>query len=230
VLTGAGVSADSGLQTFRDKDGIWANFDLDELATPEGFARNPRRVLDFYNARRAALRGAEPNPAHFALAELERACEAAGGALTVCTQNIDDLHEKAGSRNVLHMHGELRKARCCECGALFAYDGDLLPELGCERCGRMGCMRPHVVWFGEIPLCMDEIYAALTSADLFAAIGTSGAVYPAAGFVTAAKRAGMETIEINLAPSDNAYLFDLVIYGPAAERVPQWVASLLAKR
>jgi NAD-dependent deacetylase len=227
ILTGAGVSADSGLPTFRDKDGLWANFDLEDLATPEGFARNPRLVLEFYNARRAALRAARPNAAHRALAELERACDAGGGSFTLCTQNIDDLHEQAGARRVLHMHGELAKARCHDCGAVFPYDGDLLPEMGCEACGRTGGMRPHVVWFGEMPLHMDDIYSALTAADLFVAIGTSGAVYPAAGFVSAARQAGLATIEINLAPSDNAFLFDEKMYGPAAETVPAWVEKML---
>jgi NAD-dependent deacetylase len=228
ILTGAGVSAESGLQTFRDKDGLWAQFDLEDLATPAGFARNPRLVLEFYNARRARLAGAQPNAAHFALAELERACTAAGGSLTVCTQNIDDLHERAGARRVLHMHGELTKARCNDCAAVFPYEADLWPEMGCEVCGRIGGLRPHVVWFGEMPLHLDEIYAALAAADLFAAIGTSGAVYPAAGFVASARRAGIPTVELNLAPSDNASLFDERIYGPAAEMVPAWVAKTIA--
>jgi NAD-dependent deacetylase len=228
VLTGAGVSADSGLQTFRDRNGLWTQFDLEDLATPEGFARNPRLVLDFYNSRRAKLDAAAPNAAHLALAELERACEAAGGAFTLCTQNIDDLHERAGSRRVSHMHGELRKARCNDCGALFPYDGDLYPEMGCEKCGRIGGLRPHVVWFGEMPLHLDDIHAALAAADLFVAIGTSGAVYPAAGFVAVARRKGIATLEFNLAPSDNATLFDEGIYGPAADTVPAWVGKVLA--
>lgn len=227
ILTGAGISAESGLSTFRDKDGLWERYPIDEVATIEGYERNPGRVLEFYNLRRANLGGVKPNPAHAALARLEVAWGARGGSVTVCTQNIDDLHEQAGSRRVIHMHGELRKARCHDCGDVTLADGDLSLELGCAACGRIGGLRPHVVWFGEMPLEMDAIYDALASADLFASIGTSGAVYPAAGFVAAARAAGIPTLEINLEPSENADVFHAARYGKASEAVPNWVAEMI---
>src|SRR5918995_513710 len=185
VLTGAGVSAESGLGTFRDKSGsgIWAKFDPMKLATPEAFAADPEKVHAFYNKRRRNLIEAEPNPAHFALARLKATLAERGGNLFLCTQNIDDLHERAGSRRVVHMHGELLKARCIWCEAVTEWRGDLGSENTCPSCGRVGGMRPHVVWFGEMPLEMDVIEAGLMGADLFVAIGTSGSVYPAAGFV-----------------------------------------------
>jgi NAD-dependent deacetylase len=227
VLTGAGVSAESGLGTFRDKDGVWTKYDLNEVATPEGFARNPALVRDFYNARRANLTTAEPNAAHAALARLEAALAARGGELFLCTQNVDDLHEKAGSGRVIHMHGELAVTRCHYCEATRPDTGPLTAEAVCETCGRAGGARPHVVWFGEIPLHMDEIEDALAQADLFVSIGTSGSVYPAAGFVTQARAMGVATCEINLEPSANAYVFDEKRYGPASETVPTWVEDVL---
>jgi NAD-dependent deacetylase len=180
VLTGAGVSAESGLSTFRDADGLWAQFPIEEVASIQGYERNPMRVLEFYNQRRGKLGAAKPNAAHIALAQLERAWEARGAIMTLCTQNIDNLHEQAGSRRVLHMHGELNKARCHDCGDVSLADGDLTTNLGCGVCGRIGGLRPHVVWFGETPLLMDEIFEAMAGAGLFVSIGTSGAVYPAA--------------------------------------------------
>jgi NAD-dependent deacetylase len=230
VLTGAGVSAESGLGTFRNKDrtGIWARFDPMKLATPEAFARNPQEVHDFYNARRRNLIGAGPNAAHLALARLEAGLAARGDELTLVTQNIDDLHERAGSRRVIHMHGELLKARCAVCEAVSARRDDIDLASACSDCRRAGGLRPHVVWFGEIPLEMDAIHAALTQADLFVAIGTSGAVYPAAGFVAIARRIGAATCEINLEPSDNAALFDERRYGRASEAVPAWATQVLA--
>lgn len=228
VLTGAGVSAESGLATFRDKDGLWTKFPIEEVATIQGYERDPRRVLEFYNLRRKNLAGAKPNPAHVALAQLEAFWAERGGEVTLCTQNIDDLHEQAGSRRVIHMHGELKKTRCHDCGHVTLADGDLSVELGCAACGRVGGLRPHVVWFGEMPLEMDAIYEALAAADLFVAIGTSGAVYPAAGFVGAARQAGIATVEINLEPSDNAALFDAARYGKASEAAPAWVAEMIA--
>jgi NAD-dependent deacetylase len=227
VLTGAGVSAESGLGTFRDKDGVWTKYDLSEVATPEGFARNPAKVRDFYNARRANLAGAAPNAAHFALARLEAELTARGGALYLCTQNVDDLHEKAGSRRVIHMHGELAVTRCHYCEATRPDATPLTAESWCEACGRVGGARPHVVWFGETPLFMDEIEDALAEADLFVSIGTSGSVYPAAGFVGEARAMGIATCEINLEPSANAYVFDEKLYGPASETVPTWVEAVL---
>ena len=229
VLTGAGISAESGLGTFRDKhgDGIWARFDPMKLATPEAFARDPETVLAFYDARRQNLRNAKPNAAHFALARLERELAATGGRLTLVTQNIDDLHERAGSENVVHMHGELMKARCLECGDLPPWPGDLALSHLCPHCGSARSLRPHVVWFGEMPLHMDEIDRALRAADLFVAIGTSGAVYPAAGFVAEARAYGVPTCEINLEAADNADCFDEARYGPASETVPAWVEEFL---
>jgi NAD-dependent deacetylase len=227
VLTGAGVSAESGLGTFRDKGGLWARFDPMTLATPEAFARDPERVHAFYNARRANLLGARPNAAHAALARLEAGLAARGGSLFLCTQNIDDLHEQAGSGCVHHMHGELLKARCVGCEAVTAWREDLSVGTPCPSCERSGGLRPHVVWFGEMPLDMDGIETALLAADRFVSIGTSGSVYPAAGFVSEARRAGIRTCEINLEPSDNARHFDETHYGPAGEVVPRWVESLL---
>jgi NAD-dependent deacetylase len=227
VLTGAGISAESGLGTFRDKDGVWTKYDLSEVATPEGFARNPALVRDFYNARRANLAGAAPNAAHVALARLEAELEARGDELWLCTQNVDDLHEKAGSKRVIHMHGELAVTRCAHCEAVRPDPGPLTAETVCEACGRDGGAWPHVVWFGEMPLFMDEIGDALSEADLFVSIGTSGSVYPAAGFVTEARAMGIATCEINLEPSANAYVFDEKHYGPASEVVPAWVETVL---
>ncbi len=228
VLTGAGVSAESGLGTFRDKnEGIWTRFDPMKLATPEAFARDPETVLAFYDARRRNLRNAKPNAAHFALARLERGLAARGGRLTLVTQNIDDLHEQAGSTQVIHMHGELLKARCEACGAVREWTGDLTPSHACPDCGRAGGLRPNVVWFGELPFQLDDIDRALRRADLFVAIGTSGAVYPAAGFVADARAYGVPTCEINLDAADNADCFDEARYGPASETVPVWVEEIL---
>jgi NAD-dependent deacetylase len=228
VLTGAGISAESGLGTFRDPGGLWEKFDPYELATPEAFARDPEKVHAFYNMRRRDLIASRPNGAHAALAELERGLAAAGGRLTIVTQNIDDLHERAGAERVLHMHGELLTARCTWCAAKEPCREDLDAARACAACARPGGLRPHIVWFGEIPLHMDEIVAALADADAFAAIGTSGSVYPAAGFVMQAKELGARTVELNLEPSDNAYLFDERRYGRASEIVPAWVESVLA--
>jgi NAD-dependent deacetylase len=229
ILTGAGVSAESGLSTFRDKDGLWSKYNIGDVASLEGYRRDPGRVLEFYNLRRGNLASAKPNPAHFALAKLQRAWAARGGVVTLVTQNIDDLHEQAGSPRVIHMHGELSKVRCDDCGDVKSADGDLTLETGCAACGRTGGVRPHVVWFGEMPLEMDTIYGALAEADLFVSVGTSGAVYPAAGFVRAARGAGVRTVEINLEPSENADAFDDARYGKASEAAPAWVDDMLAR-
>jgi NAD-dependent deacetylase len=229
VLTGAGISAESGLGTFRDKKGggIWAKFDPMKLATPEAFARDPETVLAFYDLRRRDLLKAKPNAAHVALARLEGALAERGGSLTLVTQNIDDLHERAGSRRVIHMHGELLRARCGACEAVRPWPDDLTVTHACADCGHSGALRPHVVWFGEMPLAMDLIERALRRADLFAAIGTSGAVYPAAGFVAEARGYGLRTCEINLEAADNADLFDEQRLGAASETVPAWVEEVL---
>ena len=225
ILTGAGISADSGLRTFRDPDGLWAQHDIDDVATPGAFARDPEHVLGFYNERRRNLTGVEPNPAHHALARLENEYR---GDVLVVTQNIDDLHEKAGSRQLLHIHGELRKMRCAHTGDIFVCSDDLSPASECPDCGRTGVLRPHVVWFGEMPLEMDRIGLALEECDLFLSIGTSGNVYPAAGFVASVRTAGRaHTVELNLEPSEGHSLFAEQIYGRASEVVPDYVEALL---
>jgi NAD-dependent deacetylase len=226
VLTGAGVSAESGLGTFRDVDGLWTQYDLADVASIDGYRRNPRLVLDFYNARRRNLLEAAPNPAHSALARLEAGLASQGGRLTLVTQNVDDLHEQAGARAVIHMHGSLKRARCGACGDVTTIETDQSLEDVCAACGVKGLMRPDIVWFGEVPMAMDLIEGRLMQADLFVAIGTSGAVYPAAGFVQAAGGLGIPTLELNLAPGDNAGLFDAAHYGPASTVVPAWVASV----
>ena len=225
VLTGAGVSADSGVDTFRTAGGLWDRYDVAEVATPEGFARNPALVHEFYDLRRSALPSVEPNAAHRALARLQDRLEAAGGGLTLVSQNVDDLHERAGSRGVLHIHGELAKAECGSCGAVHAWPGPLAPRPPCPSCGE-AALRPHVVWFGEMPRFLDEAEAALMRADLFVSIGTSGSVYPAAGMVHAARAMGVRTVELNLEPSENADSFDEGRYGRAAEIVPGWAEEL----
>lgn len=227
VLTGSGISAESGVATFRDADGVWAKYDYREVATPEGFAANPALVHEFYNARRQGLGGVEPNAAHHALADLEKGLAECGGGLTLITQNVDDLHERAGSKNLLHMHGELSKSECASCGDVKKAESDLSTELKCAACGRAGGMRPHVVWFGEMPRFMDESMDAIMTADLFVSIGTSGSVYPAAGFVGEARALGVAATELNLEPSENAYLFTDSRYGPATEVVPMWAKEML---
>lgn len=229
VLTGAGISQESGLHTFRDPDGIWARHRIEDVATPDAFRRDPERVHAFYNARRRALLdpAIAPNAAHRALARLEAEWP---GTVTVVTQNIDDLHERAGSRRVIHMHGELLKARCAKDGRVFDWREDLTTTMPCPACRRQGTLRPHVVWFGEIPQHMEEIARALGDAHLFLSIGTSGQVYPAAGFVQDARRVGARTVELNLERSLGSDLFDEAIHGPATDVVPRYVESLLARR
>jgi NAD-dependent deacetylase len=224
VLTGAGISAESGVPTFRDADGLWEGHRVEDVATPEAFERQPDVVHRFYDARRAALATVEPNSAHRALARLETAL---GDDLLVVTQNIDDLHERAGSTRVLHMHGELLSALCRDCGGRFPWADDLVGEPPCPGCRAAG-LRPDVVWFGEIPYDLDRIFVALETADLFVSIGTSGAVYPAAGFVRAAAAYGARTLELNLDPSEGSHLFDEARHGPAGTIVPAWADELLA--
>jgi NAD-dependent deacetylase len=222
ILTGAGLSAESGLGTFRGQGGLWSNFRIEDVATPEAFARNPVRVHEFYNLRRSWHKQARPNAAHLALARLEREH---GNVLTV-TQNIDALHEAAGTRRLIHMHGELERALCACCGASAPWKENLSLETPCPHCGE-ATMRPDVVWFGEMPREMERIYEALGACDLFVSIGTSGTVYPAAGFVLEARAAGAYTVELNLEPSDGADLFLERIEGPATEIVPAYVERLL---
>lgn len=227
ILTGAGISAESGLGTFRDTDGIWSKFDWRKLASPEGFAEDPEAVHAFYNARRQGLLEAAPNAAHRALAELEARWP---GELLLVTQNIDDLHERGGSTDVVHMHGELLKARCEACEAVFGCRADLSVSTPCPDCSEAGHVRPHVVWFGEMPLALEQIYETLLRCDLFVAIGTSGAVYPAAGFVQEARLAGARTVELSLEPGEVSAAFDERIYAPATEATPAFVERLLAGR
>lgn len=224
VLTGAGISAESGLGTFRDKDGLWSRINLEDVATPEGFARDPSKVHDFYNHRRAKLLEAQPNAGHHALARL---AERLGDRLTLITQNIDDLHERAGSGRVIHMHGELLRALCAGCEHRWPWTGQMGTGDTCPACEARGEVRPDVVWFGEMPYHLDEIYERISETDIFAAIGTSGQVYPAAGFVMDARTAGAHTVEINLEQTDSAGLFDRHVIGPASEAVPRWVEEVL---
>ncbi|MGH3352074.1 MAG: NAD-dependent deacylase [Nocardioides sp.] len=222
VLTGAGISAESGLATFRDADGLWQGHHVNDVATPEAFRRDPEVVHKFYDDRRRELRTVKPNAAHIALARLEQLL---GDGLLVVTQNVDDLHERAGSSRVVHMHGELLSALCDSCQGRFAWDDDLGDAPTCPACGN-DTLRPDVVWFGEMPYALDLIERALSEADLFVAIGTSGAVYPAAGFVRMAALAGAKTLELNLDPSETTYLFDDARQGPAGKLVPAWVADV----
>lgn len=225
ILTGAGLSAESGLSTFRDKDGIWAKHRIEDVATPEAFGRDPQRVLEFYNTRRKGAAGVTPNAAHVALARLES--KYPGRVLTV-TQNIDPLHEMAGTKYLIHMHGEIMRAFCTHCEARTPWQEDLRVDLICQNCRRSGGMRPDVVWFGEMPYRMDEIYAALSACNLFISIGTSGNVYPAAGFVAEARVAGAHTVELNLEPSAGISMFAEAIHGKATEVVPAYVERLLS--
>ncbi len=222
ILTGAGVSAESGLGIFRDKGGVWTKYDLNEVATPEGFARDPVKVHDFYNARRANAATARPNAAHFALARLQSDHP---GEVVLITQNVDALHEAAGA-TAIHMHGRLDRATCSACTACWDAPLVMSADDPCPKCSAPQT-RPDIVWFGEVPQAMDVIAEHLTTADVFAAIGTSGQVYPAAGFVAEAARSGAHTIEINLEPSDVAGMFDAQIDGAATTSVPAWVDSVL---
>jgi NAD-dependent deacetylase len=227
VLTGAGISRESGLHTFRDADGVWARVRIEDVATPEAFARAPAQVNEFYNHRRRQLLDPtiRPNAAHDALARLETQWS---GEFLLITQNVDDLHERAGSRRLVHMHGELLRGRCAHCGTTFDVLTDLDPQQSCAVCGKTGGLRPDVVWFGEMPYQLERIYEVLRRCDLFAAIGTSGAVYPAAQFVAEADRAGAHTVELNLAVADNTGSFAEHLHGSATQVVPQWVERMLA--
>ena len=223
ILTGAGISAESGIDTFRDAGGLWERHRVEDVATPEGFARDPNLVLRFYDARRAAVQSVEPNAAHRALARLDREWT---GNLLIVTQNVDDLHERAGAGRMLHMHGELLSALCASCGGRHRWTAPLIDRPPCPACDE-GALRPDVVWFGEMPYGMERIYAALAQADLFVSIGTSGAVYPAAGFVHEARLAGARTLELNLEASEGSHLFDEARGGLAGALVPAWVAHVL---
>ena len=224
VLTGAGISAESGIDTFRDGGGLWEQHRVEDVATPEAFARDPDLVLRFYDMRRAAIQEKQPNAAHDALARLDRDWK---GELLVVTQNVDDLHERAGAKRVLHMHGTHLNAWCTACDVRSPWRNSLMERPPCPACGE-SALRPDVVWFGEMPYEMDRIYAALAAADLFVSIGTSGAVYPAAGFVRDAGSQGTKTLELNLEASQGSGWFDESRFGPASELVPTWVDEILA--
>jgi len=225
ILTGAGVSAESGLATFRGPDGLWEGHRVDDVATPEAFRRDPALVHAFYDARRAKLGTVEPNAAHQALARLDSEWP---GELLLVTQNVDDLHERAGSKRLIHMHGELTKGWCLRCDERFRWIGPMGEAAACSSCGAAGMVRPDIVWFGEMPYEMERIDEALRNCDLFVSIGTSGAVYPAAGFVQSARYVGARTLEMNLEPSLGSIYFDESRTGPASKLVPEWVEQILA--
>jgi NAD-dependent deacetylase len=224
VLTGAGISAESGLATFRDLGGIWAQVKLEEVATPEAFAADPARVHGFYNARRAQLETVAPNAAHRALAAFDAAWP---GEFLLVTQNVDDLHDRAGSRRLLHMHGELRRIRCTRCGARHAWNAPLATTTPCPACGEARGLRPDIVWFGEMPMHMEAIEAALAACDIFVAIGTSAQVWPAAGFVRLVGRRARR-VELNLERTEASPLFGEAEHGPATSLVPRFFEALLA--
>ncbi|MEM7728988.1 MAG: NAD-dependent deacylase [Pseudomonadota bacterium] len=228
VLTGAGISAESGLKTFRDNDGLWETHRVEDVATPEAFARDPELVQRFYNERRAALSEVEPNAAHRALGTLQKTLRERGGELVLVTQNVDDLHARGGATNVIHMHGELKGGLCAVCDFRWDVDSALTPQTACLACRTVGTARPDIVWFGEMPYHMDRIEAELAQADQFVSIGTSGAVYPAAGFVQTARANGLRTLELNLEPSLGSAWFDESRHGPAGTVVPEWVRGVLA--
>lgn len=224
ILTGAGISKESGIDTFRGPGGVWEKLKIEDVATPEAFARDPDYVLMHYDMRRAVVMEKQPNAAHHALGRLDAEWP---GELLIVTQNVDGLHEKGGARRVLHMHGEHANALCAACGVRTPWTGPLRERPPCPACGEQA-LRPDVVWFGEMPYRMDEIYAALRSADLFVSIGTSGAVYPAAGFVHMAADLGIARLELNLEPSEGTAWFDEARHGPVTELVPHWVEEMLA--
>jgi NAD-dependent deacetylase len=227
ILTGAGISAESGLATFRGPGGLWEGQRVEDICTPQALARDRALVLDFYDARRAALDTVEPNAAHRALAKLDAEWR---GELLIVTQNVDDLHERAGAKRMLHMHGELLSALCESCEACVQWVGRMPLDAACPACGAAGRLRPDIVFFGEIPYRMDVIEAALSRADLFVSIGTSGAVYPAAGFVRTARFSGAETLELNLEPSAGNFFFQESRIGPASELVAVWVDEVLREQ
>lgn len=224
ILTGAGISAESGIGTFRDAGGLWEQHRVEDVATQQAFERDPDLVLRFYDMRREHIQKAQPNAAHEALARLDKEWD---GELLIVTQNVDDLHTRAGAKRVLHMHGEHLNAWCQACDHRVPWRATLIDRPACPQCGSSGRLRPDIVWFGEMPYRMDEIYYALNRADLFVSIGTSGAVYPAAGFVREAREQGVRTLELNMEPSQGSYFFEEARHGPATELVPAWVKEIL---
>ncbi|MBO8414768.1 MAG: NAD-dependent deacylase [Proteobacteria bacterium] len=228
VLTGAGISAESGIPVFRSETGLWENHRIEDVCVPAALVRNPKLVHDFYNGMRRSLKDKKPNPAHFALAKLQKEWTAKGGTVTLVTQNIDDLHEKAGSTGIIHMHGELNSIWCTACNRRFPYFEDSTPESVCPYCGKKA-LRPDIVFFEETPYRLDEITRALNRCDLFLSIGTSGVVYPAAAFCQYAGARGAQCIEFNLDVSAGAAYFDYGLYGKASETLPRFVDELVEK-
>lgn len=224
ILTGAGISAESGIDTFRSSGGLWEQHRIEDVATPQAFARDPELVLRFYDMRRENIQKAAPNAAHEALAKLDRHWQ---GNLLIVTQNVDDLHERARAERLIHMHGEHLSAWCLACDARMRWHGPLIDRPGCPKCGEPA-LRPDIVWFGEMPYQMDEIDRALSQCDLFVSIGTSGAVYPAAGYVRTARHFGARTLELNLDPSQGSILFHECRLGRATDLVPHWVEEMLS--
>lgn len=224
ILTGAGISAESGVKTFRDNNGLWENYPIEQVATPQAFRDNPELVHRFYNLRRDQLKEVKPNPAHFALAKLQNEYQ---GKVTLITQNVDDLHERGGSIEVIHMHGQLKQIRCQSCRKVFDWSDDISTQVACSSCHKKGGLRPNIVWFGEIPMFMEQIEQALSDCDLFLCIGTSGVVYPAAGFVQVARSAGAYCIECNKESTAISGLFERSIQGTATQVVPTLVEEIL---
>ncbi|APG62374.1 NAD-dependent protein deacylase [Sphingorhabdus lutea] len=230
ILTGAGISAESGIDTFRSEGGLWEQHRIEDVATPEAFQRNPDLVYKFYDVRREAIQKAQPNAAHISLGKL---CREWHGDLTIITQNVDDLHERGGAVSqgnayLIHMHGEHLSAWCMACGERHFWRENLAHRPPCPTCHKPNMLRPDIVWFGEMPYQLGEIDAALRRADLFVSIGTSGAVYPAGGYVRRAKADGIATLELNLEPSKGSHYFDEARYGPATQIVPKWVEEILS--
>lgn len=226
ILTGAGISAESGLATFRSSNGLWNNHKVEDVASVEGFARNPALVHDFYNGLKEEVQTAKPNAAHLAITRLQKEFS---GTVSVVTQNVDTLHEKAGNENVYHIHGQINQAVCLNCGQIMESWGDVDTETVCPHCRIMGMMKPNIVFFGENLLCMDDVENLLRTCDLFLSVGTSGVVYPAAGFVQTVKYYGADAVEFTLEPTANNYLFDRHIYGKAGETLPRYIDELLCK-
>ena len=226
ILTGAGISAESGLATFRSSNGLWNNHKVEDVASIEGFERNPALVHDFYNNLKIEVQGVKPNAAHLAITQLQEKYPA---EINVITQNVDTLHEKAGNKNVYHIHGQINQAVCLNCGHILETWGDVDTETVCPHCEVMGMMKPNIVFFGENLLCMDVVERQLRQCDLFISIGTSGVVFPAAGFVQTAKYYGADTMEFTLEATANNYLFDKHIYGKAGETFPKFVEELLSE-
>ncbi len=227
ILTGAGISAESGLATFRASNGLWNNHRVEDVATVEAFERNPAYVHEFYNELKKELVKAQPNPAHFAITRLQREYDA---EISIVTQNVDTLHEKAGSKNICHIHGQINQALCLNCGHILETFGDVDTETVCPHCKIVGMMKPNIVFFGENLLCMDKVDRLLSGCDLFLSVGTSGVVFPAASFVQIAKYNGAQTYEFNLEPTSNNFYFDRHIFGPAGTTLPAFVDELLQKQ